>query len=56
MNPAQFGPQEDFEKYPRVFEQDCAKAEEAGCDILFAPSVSEMYFRNPSAHLLMLRR
>jgi pantoate--beta-alanine ligase len=43
VNPAQFGPQEDFEKYPRVFEQDCAKAEEAGCDILFAPSVSEMY-------------
>lgn len=43
VNPTQFGPQEDFEKYPRVFEQDCAKALDVGCDVLFVPTVSQMY-------------
>ncbi|NLG15762.1 MAG: pantoate--beta-alanine ligase [Fibrobacter sp.] len=43
VNPTQFGPQEDFQKYPRLFEQDCSKAQGAGCDILFAPTVKEMY-------------
>ena len=43
VNPTQFGPQEDFQEYPRSFEADCAKAEAAGCDIIFAPSVSDMY-------------
>ncbi|MDO5576348.1 MAG: pantoate--beta-alanine ligase, partial [Fibrobacter sp.] len=43
VNPTQFGPNEDFDKYPRVLEQDCAKASEAGCDVIFAPSVEQMY-------------
>ncbi|MBN1575443.1 MAG: pantoate--beta-alanine ligase [Chitinispirillaceae bacterium] len=43
VNPTQFGPQEDYLKYPRPFDADCRMAESAGCDILFAPPVEEMY-------------
>jgi pantoate--beta-alanine ligase len=43
VNPAQFGPKEDFKNYPRPFDEDCIKAEAAGCDILFAPSKEDMY-------------
>ncbi len=43
VNPTQFGPTEDFKRYPRPFEDDCRKAEEAGCDVVFAPSEQEMY-------------
>jgi len=43
VNPAQFGPSEDFQKYPRAFEADCEKLEDAGVDYLFAPEASEIY-------------
>lgn len=43
VNPAQFGPGEDFQKYPRNLDWDSPMAEEAGTDILFCPSVEDMY-------------
>ena len=43
VNPTQFGPSEDYEKYPRVLEEDIEKCRERGADIVFNPSVDEMY-------------
>jgi pantoate--beta-alanine ligase len=43
VNPAQFGPSEDLARYPRDEARDAATAEEAGADVLFVPSVEEMY-------------
>jgi pantoate--beta-alanine ligase len=43
VNPTQFGPNEDFAKYPRSFERDCELLEREDVDILFAPSADEMY-------------
>jgi len=43
VNPAQFGADEDLDRYPRDEEHDAKLAEEAGVDVLFAPSAREMY-------------
>ena len=43
VNPLQFGPKEDFEKYPRTFEADRALLEARGVEILFAPQVEDIY-------------
>jgi len=43
VNPKQFGPNEDFSKYPRTFESDSEKLKSAGVDSLFAPEPSEIY-------------
>ena len=46
VNPKQFGPDEDFAKYPRPFKNDAALAKKCGVDIIFRPSVEEMYPKN----------
>jgi len=43
VNPAQFGPNEDFAKYPRTWDADCALLESEGVDLIFAPDAAEMY-------------
>ena len=43
VNPAQFAPTEDFDKYPRTFEDDLAKLKGVGCDLVWAPRKDEMY-------------
>ena len=43
VNPTQFGPNEDFAKYPRAFKADCAKAKRAGAAIIFQPAVTDIY-------------
>lgn len=43
VNPIQFNNTKDLEKYPRTFEDDCKQLRSEDCDIVFAPSVDEMY-------------
>lgn len=43
LNPTQFNDKKDLERYPRTLEADCALLEQVGADIVFAPSVEEMY-------------
>ncbi|QOW47206.1 MULTISPECIES: pantoate--beta-alanine ligase [Acinetobacter] len=47
VNPIQFGPNEDFDNYPRTLEHDSHLLAEVGCDIVFAPSVEQMYGKQP---------
>jgi len=49
VNPTQFGPNEDYTRYPRSFDADCALAEQEGADVLFAPSVEELYPNGPES-------
>ena len=43
VNPTQFGPHEDLERYPRTLDDDCARCAAAGADLVFAPPVATMY-------------
>lgn len=43
VNPTQFGPDEDYDSYPRDLEKDASLCREMGCDVLFTPAADEMY-------------
>ncbi len=51
VNPLQFGPNEDFERYPRSFDADVALLEASGVDLLYAPSIERMYPRDFAARV-----
>lgn len=51
VNRLQFGPSEDFDKYPRTFQADCEKLAAAGVDVLFAPTEADLY---PEPQLYMV--
>jgi pantoate--beta-alanine ligase len=51
VNPKQFGPHEDFAKYPRTLESDQKKLDEAGVDALFAPEAAEIYPQDFSTYV-----
>jgi pantoate--beta-alanine ligase len=52
VNPTQFGPNEDFQRYPRPFQQDCRLLRSAECNVVFAPEADEMYFPDRSIAVL----
>ncbi|KIL48907.1 pantoate--beta-alanine ligase [Jeotgalibacillus alimentarius] len=56
VNPLQFGPGEDFERYPRDMKRDQLLAEEAGVDLLFTPEVTELYPVEPSVTVKAVSR
>src|SRR5262245_16065330 len=52
VNPTQFGPKEDFSKYPRPIESDLTKCSDVGVDLVFSPSRQEMYGHPPKSMVL----
>lgn len=51
VNPKQFGPNEDFARYPRTFESDSEKLQQAGVDVLFAPEAADIYPKDFSTYV-----
>jgi pantoate--beta-alanine ligase len=56
VNPLQFGPNEDFDRYPRDLERDTKLAKESGADLLFCPETKEMYPDQPVVTVSVHRR
>lgn len=52
VNPTQFGPTEDYERYPRTFDDDCAKAREMGVLAVYAPDAATMYPSDYSTYVV----
>jgi pantoate--beta-alanine ligase len=52
VNPTQFEPSEDFDRYPRPFEQDSALLKRNGCDLVFAPDAADMYYPDRSVEIV----
>ncbi len=52
VNPTQFGPQEDYEKYPRNEKADLEKCKKAGATIVYLPAVKDMYEKNHSVYVM----
>ncbi len=50
VNPLQFGPNEDFDAYPRTLQEDTKKLIDAGCDILFTPTNQDIYPQGKQVH------
>jgi len=55
VNPTQFGPNEDFDRYPRDLDGDAALCEQANVDVLFAPRTGEMYHSGYATYVLQER-
>ncbi len=53
VNPLQFGPAEDLDKYPRTMERDSALLEQVGADLLFTPAVDEMYPQGAQTYVVV---
>ena len=51
VNPTQFGPNEDFDKYPRQLEEDAKACQERGADVIFAPDASDIYAPDASTYV-----
>ncbi len=51
VNPTQFGPNEDFDKYPRQLEEDALACQNRGTDIIFAPSTTDIYAPDASTYV-----
>ncbi len=55
VNPTQFAPGEDLEKYPRTFDADCAMCRSLGADLVFAPTAGEMYLPDAETFVVQER-
>jgi len=51
VNPAQFAPHEDFDSYPRTFDEDCAKVEALGATVIYAPTAKAMYDKDYATYV-----
>ena len=52
VNPLQFAPTEDLQQYPRQLDRDCQLCEQLGVNVIFAPSVEELYKRQPTTQVI----